>query len=98
MYKEGDEEEEDAEVGIVLFFAANGWLATGHRTVDTPSHQERNTDQSVVCLTRDQRIEAARKAQLSGVRSDSDSIGSFFFGGGGDGAEELLSWRVWDRL
>ena len=32
-----------------------------------------NTDQSVVCLTRDQRIAGARKAQLSEVRSNSDS-------------------------
>ena len=36
--------------------------------MDTPSLQERNTDRSIVCLTRDQRIEAARKAQLSSFR------------------------------
>ena len=40
--------------------------------------QERNTDQSVGCLTRDQRIAAARKAQLSGVWSDFNSTRSFF--------------------
>ena len=38
------------------------------RTVDTPSLQERNTDRSIVCLTRDQRIEAARKARSSSFR------------------------------
>ena len=39
--------------------------------------QERNTDQSVGCLTRDQRIAAAaRKAQLSGVWSDFNSTRS----------------------
>ena len=70
-------------------------VATGHPGQESCLLQ-RNTDQSVVCLTRDQRI-AARKAQLSEVRSNSDSNGRILLphNGGGRGGAFV---ELWDRL